>query len=145
MMRGVARQGRDRAIGTPTGATQGLWVPPGVVEEETIDITRLGPGNMARRAAFAFRHGYKLYRVYVYHDEDTSRAEIEDKAAAAWERRLLALKEQEVKRPPTPEERKEIGRIMNDIRAHMLKRRESSNGKIWYEGISAPMVTVVGE
>ena len=117
--------------------TMGLWTPPGVVEEETIDLRTLEgqPGNMARVTKFSFRYKHKLIKIHVAHDEGASAAEIEDKAAAAYERRMEIMQESDLKRAPTAEEKKQIGKQMNDIRTQMLKRRESSNNRTWYESI----------
>jgi hypothetical protein len=118
--------------------TMGLWTPPGVIEEETRDIRTLEgePGNMARQASFTFRHGHKLHRVMVIHDDTASQAEIEDEAAQAcedWSYDLKELGEGEGKHPPTAEEKKEIGRALNDIRSKMIERREK-NGVIYRPG-----------
>ena len=120
--------------------TMGLWTPPGVIEEEIVDIRTLygEPGNMARRASFSFRHGHKLHRVWVLHDETASQSEIEDKAADAYENWLSDLKDVgdgEGKHPPNAEEKKEIGRALEDIRKKMIERREK-NGVMYYAGIN---------
>ena len=64
-----------------------------------------------------------------------AQAHLEDMVASAVDRWLTEVRQKDHKPAPTPEQRKEIGRILNDIRVSRLKRKESSNGRIYYSGL----------
>jgi hypothetical protein len=73
------------------------------------------------------------FRVLV--DDTTSRGEVEEMVGNAMESWLIDVRIKHSKPPPTPAQRKEIGKILNQIKDHALKRGESSNNKIYYAGI----------
>jgi hypothetical protein len=64
-----------------------------------------------------------------------SKAEVEDLAAQSFETFLEDEKEREMKRKPTAEERKDIGKAIEEFRKYTAKMRESTNYKIGYRGI----------
>ena len=68
---------------------------------------------------------------------DMSRAEIEDLIAQAQERCLVEWEEERQEKigqhTPSPKERREVGAVLRDIRAHKKLREESTNSKIFYE------------
>ena len=65
-------------------------------------------------------------------DISDSPAYIEDLAAQALESWLVDIRTDGRKRTPTPEEKKEIGKALNDFRTYALRRRESTTGKIYF-------------
>ena len=48
---------------------------------------------------------------------------------------LTRVREQGKKRVMNIEQRKEVGKILNEIKTHKLKRKESTTGKIYFGGI----------
>ena len=72
-------------------------------------------------------------RVDVLADESDSQAHVEDMMAQAAETFLEEVKTKYQKRAPTQEERKEIGKALNEFRTYALKRRQSTNNKIYYQ------------
>jgi len=72
-------------------------------------------------------------RVDVLADESDSRAHVEDMMAQAAETFLEEVKTKYQKRAPTQEERKEIGKALNEFRSYALRRRQSTNNQIYYQ------------
>ena len=72
-------------------------------------------------------------RVDVLADESDSQAHVEDMMAQAAETFLEEVKTKYQKRAPTQEERKDIGRALKEFRRYALRRRESTNSKIYYK------------
>ena len=71
-------------------------------------------------------------RIDILADEADSQAHVEDMMAQAAETFLEEVKTKHQKRAPTQEERKEIGKALNDFRSYALRRRESTNRTIYY-------------
>ena len=115
-----------------------LWTPTGVT-----DYTVAPGGRNAETGGYVQQHIFqvhdpvtdKRHKFCVLADEDTSQAHLEDMVASAVDRWLTEVRQKDHKPAPTPEQRKEIGRILNDIRVSRLKRKESSNGRIYYSGL----------
>jgi len=59
---------------------------------------------------------------------------IETMIGEAHETWLAQVREQGKKKIITKEERKEAGKVLNEIRTNKLKRQESTTGKIYFEG-----------
>lgn len=122
---------------------QDLWTPPGTVQEETAHLGRVNPDlsheadskEVALGYTFTFTYKGKVKKLQVIAGEGDSRAEIEDKAAEVAERWKQQLDQQEHKREPTADEKKDIGAALNDIRVRMEKRRESSTGTLVFKGL----------
>ena len=70
--------------------------------------------------------------VPVLADLDTSQAQIEDMAAQAFENWITEVRSGERKRAPTPEEKKDIGKALDDFRKHLIKRKQSTSGRIYF-------------
>ena len=68
-------------------------------------------------------------------DESVSKAHIEEMVGNAFESWLIDVRMRHNKPAPTPEQRKEIGKILEQIRVNRNKRRGSSNNKIYYNGL----------
>jgi hypothetical protein len=77
----------------------------------------------------------KKHKFVILTDEDTSQAHLEDMVSNAVDRWLGEVRAKNHKPAPTPEQRKEIGKILNDIRSHNIKRRESTNNTLYYKGL----------
>ena len=65
-------------------------------------------------------------------DPEVSRDHVEDMAAQGLENFLLECKGFDDKKKPTPDQKKEIGRIIKDFRVSNAKRKESTNNKLYY-------------
>jgi hypothetical protein len=73
--------------------------------------------------------------IRVLADDDTSQSEIEDMMGHAAENFVTEVREKYTKRPPTEDERKQIGKALNEYLNNRTKRRESTSNKIYFEGI----------
>ena len=114
-----------------------LWLPPGVEHTLTAPV-----GRNAETGGGIYEYQFKVhdpvtdrthqFRVIV--DEDTSNAHIEEMVGNAMESWLVSVRRKHNKPAPTPEQKKEIGKILNEIRSYSLKRKQSTNNKIYYQG-----------
>jgi|19_taG_2_1085344.scaffolds.fasta_scaffold22292_3 hypothetical protein len=114
-----------------------LWVPQGVTHSATHIV-----GRNAETGEPIYEYRFQVYdevtdrkhefRVLV--DDTTSKAHIEEMVGNAMESWLVEVRRKHSKPAPTPKQRKEIGKILEDIRIHAGKRGESSNNKIYYSG-----------
>ena len=73
--------------------------------------------------------------IRVLADDETSQSEIEDMMGHAAESFVAEVREKYTKRPPTADERKQIGKALNDFLKHRTKRRASSSNRIYFRGI----------
>jgi hypothetical protein len=69
-------------------------------------------------------------------DPSMSTAHIEDMAAQALEQWLEDVRFKSRGKIPTDEERKDIGKQINEFKKYAAKRRESTNNKVYYSGVS---------
>jgi len=67
-------------------------------------------------------------------DPEVSRDHVEDMAAQALENFLLECKGFNDTKKPTEDQRKEIGRQIEEFRVYNSKRKESTNNRIYYRG-----------
>ena len=67
-------------------------------------------------------------------DPGVSRDHVEDMAAQALENFLLECKGLDDKKKPTEDQRKEIGRQIEEFRKYNSKRKERTNNRIYYRG-----------
>ena len=115
-----------------------IWVPNGAVHNGTAPL-----GLSVATARPIIHHRFTLRgkdrwgvtheeRVIVVQHPDEGQAELDQKIGEATENFQTKLREGYEKRAPTMEERKEIGKIMDQIRLAAEKRRESSNNLIYY-------------
>lgn len=113
-----------------------LWTPDGVDHTGVNDLVPVVTQRpQAQVFEFEFRYKGQTKIVQVAAHVGASRAQVEDLAAKAAEEWIGELNQQEWKRPPTEDEKKQIGKIMNDFREHAIKRRESTTGKLHFGGI----------
>jgi hypothetical protein len=114
-----------------------LWTPQG----STLVGSTAG-GRNAETGASIVVHTFRFHDketgrstiVKVPADPSISQAHIEDMAAQSLENWLGEIRAKGRKRKPTPEQRKEIGRALNEFRTYSRRRRQSSNGILYYRG-----------
>ena len=117
---------------------QDIWVPNGAVHNVTAPL-----GLSVDTARPIMHHRFTLRgkdrwgitheeKVIVVQHPDEGQAELDQKIGEATESFQTKLREGYEKRPPTVEEKKEIGKILDQIRTAALKRSESSNNLIYY-------------
>lgn len=114
-----------------------LWTPQGITDHSVSPA-----GYNAETGSQIHQHLFqvhdpvtnKRHKFCVITDEDTSQAHLEDMVSSAVDTWLTEIRAKEHKPSPTPEQRKEIGRILNDIKIHSMKRGESSTGRIHFRG-----------
>ncbi len=115
-----------------------LWTPQGVTHKRVVPV-----GYNYETGGQIFEYQFLVhdevtnrkqqFRVLV--DDQTSKAHIEEMVGNAFDRWLTDVRMRHNKPAPTPEQRKEIGRILEQIRVNRNKRKESSNNKIYYKGL----------
>ena len=110
-----------------------LWTPPGVTAHS------VSPGGRNAETGGAIeRHVFqvndpvsgKKHKFLVLTDDETSQAHLEDMVSSAVDNWLREVRHKTHKPAPTLEQRKEIGKILDDIRIRRIKRKESSTGII---------------
>ena len=113
-----------------------LWTPKGVTHKR---VTPVGFNQETGEPIYEYSfivhdevtNRKEQFRVLV--DDTTSKAHIEEMVANAMERWLIDVRIRHSKPAPTPEQKKEIGKILNQIRTNRIKRKGSSNNKIYYK------------
>ena len=115
-----------------------LWTPPGVTHNRVVPV-----GHNYETGGLIYEYRFRVhdevtdrkheFRVLV--DEDTSKAHIEEMVGNAFESWLIDVRMRHSKPAPTPKQRKEIGKILEQIRVNSNKRKGSSNNKIYYKGL----------
>ena len=113
---------------TPSGATHFGAAPVGRNAETGGEIVT---HRFMLKAKDKFGKEHKM-RVQVLADKDTSQAEVEDMMGNAAERFVQEVRDKYNKRPPTSEERKEIGKALNDLRQYAQRRIASTSRKIYF-------------
>ena len=119
---------QELELWTPRGGTHKRVTPVGFNQEtgESIyEYTFIVHDEVTNRK--------QQFRVLV--DDTTSKAHIEEMVANAMESWLIDVRMKHSKPAPTPEQRKEIGKILDQIRTNQIKRKGSSNNKIYYNGL----------
>ena len=115
-----------------------LWTPTG-----TALVGAAPVGNNAETGSPIVAHTIMLkakdrfgkehkMRVQVLADKDTSQSQVEDMMGNAAERFVQEVREKYDKRPATAEERKEIGKSLNDFLKYRTRRRNSTSQKIYF-------------
>jgi len=115
-----------------------IWVPEGAVHNATAPL-----GLSVETARPIIHHRFTLRgkdrwdvtheeRVIVVQHPDEGQAELDQKIGEATESFQTNLRERYEKRPPTLSEKKEIGKIVDQIRLSAIRRRESTNNLIYY-------------
>jgi hypothetical protein len=115
-----------------------LWTPSGATYHGSAPVGRSREtGGIIETCMFNFKYtdqfGVEHTQVAIVpRDSSMSRAHVEDMAAQAYENFLIECKQKYTKRPPNAKEKKEIGKALKDFRESALKRRQSTNKKIYY-------------
>jgi hypothetical protein len=115
-----------------------IWTPPGVTLSESSQV-----GMNTETGSSVYKYSFRVYdevtkrrhEFQVLVDDDTTRSQVEEMVGNAMESWLIDVRMRHSKPAPTPEQRKEIGRILEDIRVHRNKRKESSNRRIYYDSL----------
>ena len=116
---------------TPTGGAYNGIVPVGRNAETG---SRIVTHQLRVEAKDRFGKVHKQI-IRVLADDETSPAEREDMRGHAAESFVAEVREKYTKRPPTADERKQIGKALNDFLKHRTKRRASSSNRIYFRGI----------
>lgn len=115
-----------------------LWTPQEVVDHTVSPVGfNAETGDSIEKHVFQVSDSVtgKKHKFCILADNETSQAHLEDMVANAIDRWLSEVRQKDHKPAPTIEQRKEIGKILDEIRIHRLKRKESSNGQIYYSGL----------
>ena len=117
--------------------TTELWTPRGSTLLGTADVgynNETGESIVDHTFRFHDKETGRSINVSVPADSSISKAHIEDMAAQALESWLIEVRATGRKRKPTPDQRKEIGRALEEFRKYAKRRRGSTNGLIYYKG-----------
>ena len=76
-----------------------------------------------------------LHNVPYLVNDPYSHNAVETMIGEAHETWLTRVREQGKKRVMNMEQRKEVGKVLNEIKTHKLKRKESTTGKIYFGGL----------
>ena len=118
-----------------------LWTPAGTAYNGVIPAGRnaeTGKGIVSHelRVEAKARFGRVHKQVIrVLAAPETSQSEIEDMMGHATENFIRDVREKYNKRPATSDERKQIGRSLNEFLKYRTKRRQSSSNKVHFQGI----------
>ena len=118
--------------------TQELWTPTGALYTGMTPAGRnseTGGEIVAHRFMLKAKDKFGVEhktRVQILADETTSQAYLEEMMGNCAERFMQEVREKYDKRPPTLEERKEIGRALNEFNVSMKRRRASTAKKIYF-------------
>tara|TARA_R110002033_G_scaffold4372_1_gene21474 strand:+ start:76 stop:429 length:354 start_codon:yes stop_codon:yes gene_type:complete len=115
-----------RDLWTPAGATYNGIAPVGInIGNEVVSH------ELRVEAKDRFGKVHKQI-IRVLADSDTSQSEVEDMMGHATESFIKEVDVKYNKRPATNDERKQIGKALNEFLKYRTKRRESTSGKIYY-------------
>ena len=125
-------------VAVPNPQEAELWTPPGVTHSRVAPV-----GFNAETGGTIYEYQFvvhdevtnRKHQFRVLADDDTSKAHIEEMVGNAMESWLIDVRMRHSKPAPTPEQRKEIGKILDQIRVNSVKRKGSSNNKIYYNGL----------
>ena len=113
---------------TPAGATYRGAAPAGLNAETGGKISS-HTFTLKGKDRFGVEH---REQVKILADDSVSQAHVEEMMGNAAEAFMEKMRTKYDKRPPTPNERKEIGRALEDFRRQAAKRVLSTNRKIYY-------------
>ena len=116
--------------------TTELWTPQGVTGHTVSPVGfNAETGGGIQQHVFQVHDPVtdKRHKFCVLADGDTSQAHLEDMVSNAVDRWLKEVRQKDHKPAPTPEQRKEIGKIIDEIRRYRIKRNLSSSGVIYFD------------
>jgi len=125
-------------VAVPNPQEAELWTPPGVTHSRVTPV-----GFNAETGGTIYEYQFvvhdevtnRKHQFRILADDDTSKAHIEEMVGNAMESWLVDVRMRHSKPAPTLEQRKEIGKILDQIRINSIKRRKSSNNRIYYNGL----------
>ena len=115
-----------------------LWTPQGstyVGGDNTGYNTETGVSIVVHTFHFKDPETGRAQVVKIPADPDISQAHIEDMAAQALETFLIECRVKDKKKKPTAAEKREKGKQLKHLKEYALKRRDSTNNRIYYRGI----------
>ena len=117
-----------------------LWTPPGVTHVGgllTVHGFNTETGAHITIHTFHFHDKASGRRsvIKIPDDGTLGKAHVEDMAAQAFENWLVEIRTDGKKRAPSVPERKEIGKALEEFRQYASKRRQSTNQRIFYDGL----------
>ena len=110
-----------------------LWTPPDVTAHSVSPVGRNAEtGGAIEQHTFRVHDPVtdKKHKFVILADDETSQAHLEDMVSSAVDNWLREVRQKDHKTAPTLGQRKEIGKILDDIRIRRIKRKESSTGVI---------------
>ena len=117
---------------------QELWTPSGADHFGAAPVGRnaetggeIVTHRFMLKAKDKFGKEHKM-RVQILADDTTSKAHLEEMMGNCAEKFMEEVRTKHDKRPPTPSEKKDIGKALDQLRIQALKRRQSTNGKVYY-------------
>jgi hypothetical protein len=120
---------------------QELWTPAGTVRLGTDPVgrnaetgSRIVSHQLRVEAKDRFGKVHKQI-IRVLADDETSQAEIEEMMGNATESFVAEVRVKYTKRAPTEDERKQIGKALNEFLKYRTKRRASTSNRIYFNGI----------
>jgi hypothetical protein len=114
-----------------------LWTPNGVSHNGTHPLVtqpRVTDIPQAKNYKFTFQYKGKKKQFLVLAHTDATDSEIEDRAGEVAHHWMEELNQEEHKRAPTEQEKKDIGKALNEFYLAAKRRRESSTGRIHFKG-----------
>ena len=115
-----------------------LWVPAGATHTGVVSVgsnAETGGGIVNNQFMFKatdeFGVEHKL-KVMIPADKNVSQAHVEEMAGHAYEKFVIEVRNKYDKRPPTAQEKKDIGQALEQFRKDMGKRRASTNRKLHF-------------
>ena len=113
-----------------------LWIPTGAAYTGAAPVGRnTGKGVVSHELKVQAKDRFgKVHKqiIRVLADSDTSQAEVEDMMGHATESFIAEVNEKYTKRPATDDERKQIGKAINEFLKHRTKRRASTSNRIYF-------------
>ena len=116
--------------------TSELWVPQGARGHSVSSAGHNAEtGESVQSHEFIVKDSVtgKKQKFKILADETTSQAHLEDMVSYSVDNWLREVRGKDHKPAPTPEQRKEIGKIIDEIRRYRIKRNSSSSGVIYFD------------
>ena len=124
----MREEGQMHDIRVPNGAVHNATAPLGLSVETARPIIH-HRFTLRGKDRWGVTHEEK---VTIVQHPDEGQAELDQKIGEATESFQTKLREGYEKRPPTPSEKKEIGKILDQIRIARNRRQNSSNNLIYF-------------
>ncbi len=115
-----------------------LWVPAGATHTGVVSAGRnseTGDSVVANQFTFKVTDKFGVehkQKIIIPADKNVSQAHVEEMAGHAYENFVNEVRNKYTKRPPTAQEKKDIGQALERFRRDMVKRRASTNRKLHF-------------